>query len=378
MLQQTRVETVIPYYERFLDRFPTVAALARAPLDEVLRLWAGLGYYSRARNLHAAATTVARTHGGRVPTTAAELRTLPGVGRYTAAAIASIAFDEPVAVLDGNVKRVLARLVAVRESIELPRVVRRLWALAESLVPRRRPGDFNQALMELGATLCKPTRPDCPACPLRRMCRAARSGQADRLPIRAAKKATPVIPLAAAAIVRDGRALMVRRPSRGLLGGLWTLPSAVVDDGMAAAEVLRHAVRRQAGLSVRVDRRLGAIRHAFSHRTHEIDVWQCRPLRGRRLPEPTADLTWADLARPHALPLARVDQKVLRVVAAACAAGFASSNHDDENRQIRQRHRPAADDQPRPRSKRKPANAATVADPPHGQQTFEHQPRRRG
>src|SRR5512134_738690 len=185
MLQQTRVETVIPYYERFMQRFPNVAALADADTDELMSHWAGLGYYSRARNLKAAASQVVREHGGRVPGDVEALRALPGVGRYTAGALASIAFDRPAPIVDGNVARVLARLLDLDLDVRSPAGQRRLWAEAEALANGPSPGDLNQALMELGALVCTPRTPRCADCPVRRRCRGRAAGRAEALPVKA-------------------------------------------------------------------------------------------------------------------------------------------------------------------------------------------------
>ncbi|MGH7729627.1 MAG: A/G-specific adenine glycosylase, partial [Candidatus Eiseniibacteriota bacterium] len=190
MLQQTQVATARPYYEAFLARFPSLDALARATPDQVLAAWAGLGYYRRARHLHEAARTVVREHRGRVPDDPVAFRALPGVGRYTTGAVLSICFDRPLAVLDGNVARVLSRLYALPAAIRDPRGARRLWALADSLVPMRRPGDWNQAMMELGATICTPRSPACARCPVRALCRARSLGRVDRYPP-AVKRRTP-------------------------------------------------------------------------------------------------------------------------------------------------------------------------------------------
>src|SRR6266404_3812291 len=184
MLQQTRVDTVLPYYARWLRAFPTIRALAQARADRVLKLWEGLGYYSRARNLHRAAQTVVREYGGKLPRTAEGLRQLPGIGRYTAGAIASIAFDERTPLVDGNVARVFARIFAIRANVKSPRTLDCLWNLAENLLPDTNAGEFNQALMELGALVCTPVNPRCAACPMRRVCLAKARGLVDRLPDR--------------------------------------------------------------------------------------------------------------------------------------------------------------------------------------------------
>jgi A/G-specific adenine glycosylase len=224
MLQQTRVETVLPYYARWLRTFPTVRALARAKSDRVLKLWEGLGYYARARNLHRAAQTVVREYGGELPRTAEGLRHLPGIGRYTAGAIASIALGERVPLVDGNVARVFARIFAIRANVKTPRTMEALWQLAEELMPPRNPGDFNQALMELGALVCTPVNPQCEVCPMRRVCVARARGLVDQLPNRGLPQAAELVVVSAALVRRNGSLLMQRRPERGLLAGMWELP----------------------------------------------------------------------------------------------------------------------------------------------------------
>ena len=237
MLQQTQVDRVIPFYRRFLARFPTVESLARAELGEVLGLWRGLGYYSRARHLHQGAKAVVEQHHGRLPSTVDELLTLPGFGRYTAGAVASIAFGQPAPLVDGNVARVFSRLFLVeggpgdraRESL--------LWRLAAALVDGPRPGDFNQSLMELGATVCLPTNPHCARCPVAGQCRALAAGRVDELPV--PRRASPRRRLdLAVGLARNGHAvLLARRPAAGLFGGLWELPS--VELGAEGAASLR-------------------------------------------------------------------------------------------------------------------------------------------
>ncbi len=224
MLQQTTVATVGPYFDRFVARFPDVRALAAASLDEVLHLWQGLGYYARARNLHACARAVVERHGGRFPDDLEALRALPGIGEYTAAAIAAIAFDCPLAAVDGNAERVVARLFA--ERMPLPAAKPRLRALAAALVPERRAGDFAQALMDLGATICTPRRPRCVLCPWRQDCAAAAAGIAEELPAMAAKPERPLRYGVVFWLARpDGAVLLRRRPETGLLGGMIELPS---------------------------------------------------------------------------------------------------------------------------------------------------------
>jgi A/G-specific adenine glycosylase len=242
MLQQTRVATVIPYWERWMARFPTVSALAEAPLDDVLAAWAGLGYYSRARNLHAGAQAVGARFGGALPPRAAELREVPGIGPYTAGAIASIAFGERAPLVDGNVARVLARVFAIEHDIKSSAGGKALWAAAGELMaalPRTAaPGDLNQGLMELGATICAPTQPRCLVCPLAKGCAAARAGRQDELPVVAARKKASELPILSRTLVwieEAGQIVLVRRTPAGLFGGLWELPPLEVAAALGAA-----------------------------------------------------------------------------------------------------------------------------------------------
>jgi A/G-specific adenine glycosylase len=281
MLQQTRVETVIPYYERFLARFPTVLALADAEPDEVTRLWSGLGYYSRARNLHAAARQLASEHGGELPRDVGALRALPGVGRYTAGAVASIAFDRPAPIVDGNVARVLARLLELRDEATAPATQKRLWAEAEALARGPRPGDLNQALMELGALICTPRAPKCPLCPVREDCRALAAGDPEALPVKKKAAAPKRIEAAAALVFRSGKLLAVRRPAEGLLGGLWDLPGGELTPAEPPERALERALREKLGLALAGSAPLGALQHQFTHRTLALHVFRAEAKPGR-------------------------------------------------------------------------------------------------
>ncbi len=297
MLQQTRVETVRPYYERFTAEFPCVQALAAASEDRLLRLWQGLGYYSRARNLHRAARIIAGERGGEFPRSADQWRTLPGVGPYTAGAIASIAFGQRVPVVDGNVKRVLARLFDVSTSVDAPGTVRRLWEIAEKLVPPSEPGLFNQAIMELGSTLCTPKQPRCDQCPVRGSCRARARGRQARLPVRRRRKPLPHYEIVAGAIRKNGRYLLGKRPPRGLLGGLWELPGGKVEPGETHTEALAREIAEELGMVVRVGKRLASVKHAYSHFRITLHVYACDPMRGRAQARYHTALRW--VARPQ-------------------------------------------------------------------------------
>lgn len=287
MLQQTRVDTVVPYYARFLARFPNVERLAEAPLEGVLAEWSGLGYYRRARMMHAAAKAVVEDHGAQFPRTAEELRTLPGVGRYTAGAIASIAWGERAAVVDGNVARVIARLHAITEDPTRGPGHAKVWAIVEAMVPADAPGDFNQALMELGATICTPRAPGCPTCPLRTRCAARAQGLEEDLP-RVASKAPPERRALAAMVARTSNGvLLARRASGGLFAGLWEPPSIervadaagkgsrarVTNGGGPVREPIeRGAFRDLLGVEPRELTPCGSIVHILSHRRLEVLV----------------------------------------------------------------------------------------------------------
>lgn len=277
MLQQTQVATVLPYYRRFLEVFPDVFKLAAAPEDAVLKCWEGLGYYARARQLRRAAGIIAAA-GGRFPSGVEEWRALPGVGPYTAGALASIVDGACAPVVDGNVRRVLARVFALDLGPQKARDLERVWALARDLVPARRPGDFNQALMELGATLCRPRTWECPDCPLGPICRAAIQGRQADLPVRRPRLPRPHHRVVAAVLERNGRYLVGRRPPDGLLGGLWEFPGGKVEAGESLAQALRREVREELGTRVAVGRTLGRVEHGYTHYRVTLYGSACRLL----------------------------------------------------------------------------------------------------
>jgi A/G-specific adenine glycosylase len=310
MLQQTRVETAIPYYERFLERFPHVGALATADLDDVLGSWAGLGYYGRARNLKAAAEQVVERFGGRLPEDPDALLTLPGVGRYTAGAVASIAFDRPAPVVDGNVARVLARVLAIAEPIEQAAVRARLWEEAEALVRGTDPGALNQALMELGARICTPRAPRCPACPLGHRCEARERGAPEAFPVRLPKRRPQRIRAVAALVSRRHRILAVQRPARGLLGGLWELPGGEVAS-RCDARTLARTLRARIGLSITGARRVGELEHLFSHRRLRLQVYRCEAAPGRVRLDGFDRHRWVTPAAFSRLPIGSATRRAL-------------------------------------------------------------------
>jgi A/G-specific adenine glycosylase len=275
MLQQTQVQTVIPYYERWLKAFPTLRALAKAPLNRVLKAWEGLGYYSRARSLHALAKAVSKHHKGQLPSTFEELTALPGIGRYTAGAVLSIAFGKNYAVLDGNVMRVLARYFAIRRDISKPSTHRDLWALAERLLPHSHAGDFNQALMELGATVCTPKNPNCPNCPVQRTCQGRRLNIQNNLPIKKKAARTPHYDIGAGVVRRDGKILISQRPLKGLLGGLWEFPGGKREPGESLKETVKREIREELGIQVEVGKKLVEVDHAYSHFKITLHAHDC-------------------------------------------------------------------------------------------------------
>ena len=283
MLQQTTVAAVIPYFDRFMARFPTLAALAAASEDEVTALWSGLGYYARARNLRRAAVAAVSQHGGELPRTEAELGELPGLGPYTAAAVAAIAFGARTFALDGNGARVMARLGGVSDSIDVPATRVRLRAAGTREVPGSRPGDFTQAVMELGATVCTPRNPRCGDCPVRAACVARAAGTVDQIPRRTKRVARPVVRIACACVTDGARVLLVRR-GRGLLAGTWSLPEAALASAEASAAA-REAARRVAtevGVRGALLEHQGAIRHVFTHRDVTAEVFRIRVDRAGR------------------------------------------------------------------------------------------------
>jgi A/G-specific adenine glycosylase len=266
MLQQTRVETVAPYHDRFLRKFPDVRSLAAAPRDDVLKAWEGLGYYSRARNLHRSAGILVARHGAKVPSTVEELVALPGIGRSTAGAIAAIAFGADVPILDANARRVVARLFAVEGDPRSSAAESVLWKRSASLVRMGKGRDTALAVMDLGAVVCLPKSPRCPECPLKSRCSSRLRGLQDSIPPKRAKKKLPHHDVVAAVFRRtDGALFLMRRPSDGLLGGLWAFPSGRRDPGETFEDALRRLLREKLQVRAEIQREVGAVRHAYSH-----------------------------------------------------------------------------------------------------------------
>jgi A/G-specific adenine glycosylase len=293
MLQQTQVETVKPYFERFLTAFPSVHALANAPLDHVLKLWEGLGYYSRARNLHKTSIIVSHNLEGRFPHTVDELLQLPGVGRYTAGAIASIAYGTIAPVLDGNVIRVFSRLLDLDEDVTQPKTLAKLWNVAGEWLSQSRPGDYNQSLMELGRTVCKPRNPLCTSCPIQAYCKAYQNGTQLERPVKQKKQATPHYDVAAG-IIRDdsGRVLIAQRPMEGLLGGLWEFPGGKQEPDETLSECLKRELREELAIEVEVGDLFVSVKHGFTHFKITLHAFECCYISGEPQKLGVHDWAW--------------------------------------------------------------------------------------
>ncbi|MDP6478370.1 MAG: A/G-specific adenine glycosylase [Nitrospinaceae bacterium] len=311
MLQQTQVKTVLPYYLRWIKTFPTVEKLAGASERKVLKLWEGLGYYSRARNLRKAAQIIVKDMNGKVPDTVAGLMALPGIGRYTAGAIASIAFGLKAPVLDGNVKRVLSRLFCLNENGATSASENRLWQKAADLLPTRRPGDFNQALMELGATVCTPKSPTCLQCPVRTSCEVFRRGTLELFP--PAKKKAPAkkIEVSAAIILRNRKIYIQQRAKGGLMGGLWEFPGGKREKKESMEDCLRREIKEELGASITILDKVMTIKHTYTQFRVTLHVFNCR-LNGQRLrPNGCEQWKWVSPAQLATYPFPAANVKIV-------------------------------------------------------------------
>ncbi|MBI2570298.1 MAG: A/G-specific adenine glycosylase [Candidatus Schekmanbacteria bacterium] len=316
MLQQTRVDTVVGYFARFMDRFPTLSALAEADVGEVLRLWEGLGYYARGRNLHKAARRVAAELGGSLPSSAAALAELPGIGSYTGAAIASLAFGERIPVVDGNVLRVFTRFWGIFADVRTLQVKADLAARLSPVLAGVDPRDFNQAVMELGALVCSPKSPSCLTCPLIASCRAYACGWVAELPVRGRRAARPCHEVAVAAVVRSGRVLLSRRPDGGMLGGLWELPGGKCH-GRSPSVAVVDKVREETGLVVTVRFKLCQLAHAYTHFRIALHAFVCEPETGEASALRGDEVRWCAPAELGTVAVARTTRQVLDALVAS-------------------------------------------------------------
>ena len=311
MLQQTRVETVIPYYERWMQLFPNVATLAAASQQEVLAAWEGLGYYSRARNLQRAAQIVMLNYGGEVPSNLEEIRKLPGVGRYTAGAIASIAFNRDEPALDGNIRRVMARLFNVSEPARSPTGERKLWELVAANLPAGQAGAYNQALMDLGAAVCLPRAPDCAHCPVADFCQAFTLGLQEARPVGESRPVIPHQTVTAAVIWREGRVLIAQRPPDGLLGGMWEFPGGKLKPGEDLLACLKREICEELGAGISIDGSLGVYRHAYTHFKVTLHAFSCTLINGvEPSPLQVQALRWIEVSELPSYQMGKIDRKI--------------------------------------------------------------------
>ena len=290
MLHQTRVSTVLPYYKRFMSLFPDWATLAQASLDQVLKAWEGLGYYARARNLHALAKRVASEYGGRLPESEAELRALPGIGAYTVGAVLSLCFGKDIPAIDGNTRRVLCRAFHITEDPNSPEGARRVQNTAKALLPQGQAGAFNQALMDLGATLCTPRKPVCGRCPWIASCQAHQLNTEELLPVKKARKPLPHFDIAAGVIWCNRLVLIAQRPLSGLLGGLWEFPGGKREPGESLEECLRREVCEELAIEVQVGPLLATVEHAYTHFRITLYTFHCQYVSGE--PQAIGCSTW--------------------------------------------------------------------------------------
>jgi A/G-specific adenine glycosylase len=313
MLQQTQVATVAPYYERFIGQFPSVQSLANASLHDVMKAWEGLGYYSRARHLHAAAKDIMASFNGKVPDNLKALLSLPGIGRYTAGAILSIAYDKAAPILDGNVIRVLTRLFHITDNVDRASTRQVLWSFAEQLLPETRIGPFNEAMMELGALICKPKQPECDLCPVEPVCEARRLHIEEALPFRTPRKPIPHIHVTAGIIWKKNRFLITLRPPKGLLGALWEFPGGKVELNETYETCLRREIREELNIVIDIQSHLISVRHAYTHFKITLHVFECLYRHGsiRMDPESAIDYRWITIEDLDQYAFPGADRKVI-------------------------------------------------------------------
>ena len=311
MLQQTQVATVLPYYREFLKRFPSLQRLSWAKLQDVLKAWEGMGYYARARNLHKAAGIVLNQHNGVIPQSWQDFRKLPGVGDYIAAAVLSIAFDQPHPVVDGNVKRVLSRLFILKEPVNHSSSNKTFQPVAAELLDIHKPGIYNQAIMELGAIVCKPSLPQCRICPVDPWCRAFQTGRISEFPRKLKKLATPQYQIAVGVVFKKDRILITRRKPEGLLGGLWEFPGGKIQKREQAEAACIREIKEEVNLAVTIDAHLCRIKHAYTHFKIQMEVFCCSYVSGRVKLRGPVDHRWIRFDQLEAYPLPKANHKFL-------------------------------------------------------------------
>jgi A/G-specific adenine glycosylase len=311
MLQQTQVNTVLPFYHNFLRRFPGIQDLAGADLQEVLKSWEGMGYYGRARNLFKSAGQVIQQYKGMIPEGWEDFRSLPGVGDYIAAAVLSIAFGKSYPVVDGNVKRVLSRLLLLEDPVNQSAFGKGFRQAAAQFLDRQEPGTFNQAMMELGAMVCRPQQPLCSACPVHSLCLAHQAGRVTEFPKRVKKDPTPQYPIAVGVVFKNGQVLITRRRPEGLLGGLWEFPGGKIRDGERAETACMRELKEEVNLTIRVDSHLCSVRHAYTHFRIVMDVFCCSHVSGRVRLNGPVDHRWVSLHKLGDYPFPKANHKFM-------------------------------------------------------------------
>lgn len=294
MLQQTQVQQATPYFRNFISQFPTVYDLAEADQQDVLKAWEGLGYYSRARNLHAASKMVVDEFNGQVPQTYDEILKLKGVGPYTAAAVTSIAFNKPNAVVDGNVIRVLTRYFGIEDDTRSTKTRRNVQELADELIDKEHSGDFNQALMELGSEVCTPTRPDCENCPIQAGCIAQKMAKTDSIPYKSPAKKKPHYIIGVGIIERetDEKILIALRPNEAMLGGLWEFPGGKQKDDEKIQQTIERELNEELGVEVKAYKELTSLKHTYSHFSITMHAWHCKLISGKPTPKESQEIRW--------------------------------------------------------------------------------------
>lgn len=313
MLQQTQVKTVIPYYYRWLERFPDIPTLANSPLQSVLKQWEGLGYYARARNLHRAAQKVVEDYQGVFPDRFSDVLSLPGIGRTTAGGILSAAFNQPISILDGNVKRVLARLVGLKTPPK--KAINQLWELSDRLLDRDHPREYNQALMDLGATICTPKQPSCLLCPWRDFCYAFQSNLQTQIPMREPSTPLPHKQIGVAVIWNDqGEVLIDRRLEEGLLGGLWEFPGGKIEANETIPDCIKREIKEELGISIEVRDHLITLNHAYTHFRVTLNVYHCRYLAGEPQPIECEEIRWVKPEQLSQFPFPKANTKIIDAI----------------------------------------------------------------
>lgn len=310
MLQQTRVDQATPYFERFMEQFPTVHDLAAAEQQDVLKVWEGLGYYSRARHLHDASKLVVEEFEGRVPDTWKEINKLKGVGPYTASAVLSIAYQKKHAVVDGNVIRVLSRYYGIEDDVRKTATKNKIQEYADELIPEKRPGDFNQAVMELGATVCTPSNPNCEECPLRAGCVAFRKMKTEEIPYKSKAKKRPHHQIGVGIIQNDDEVLIALRPDDAMLGGLWEFPGGKQKEDEDIEETVVRELKEELGVDVKVTKPLMKLDHAYSHFKITMHAYLCELVDGNPKPKTSQEIRWISIDELEDYPFPKANRKL--------------------------------------------------------------------